>query len=88
MDGADGVGFGEGDGDSVPLPLDHFFFCFLPPVAEGACHVYILVCLSRRLDDRGVCTHHFVCWCGWFEEKRWRSAEEIRKWPWGVTKQG
>ena len=20
----------------VPLPLDHFFFCFLPPVAAGA----------------------------------------------------
>lgn len=25
------------DGDCVPLPLDHFFFCFLPPVAAGAC---------------------------------------------------
>lgn len=24
-------------GDCVPLPLDHFFFCFLPPVAAGAC---------------------------------------------------
>ena len=23
-------------GGHVPLPLDHFFFCFLPPVAEGA----------------------------------------------------
>jgi hypothetical protein len=32
------------------LPLDHFFFCFLPPVAEGACHEHILVFLSRRMD--------------------------------------
>lgn len=25
------------DGSCVPLPLDHFFFCFLPPVdAAGA----------------------------------------------------
>lgn len=23
--------------NNVPLPLDHFFFCFLPPVAAGAC---------------------------------------------------
>jgi hypothetical protein len=23
----------------VPLPLDHFFFCFLPPVAAGACQL-------------------------------------------------
>lgn len=22
---------------NVPFPLDHFFFCFLPPVAAGAC---------------------------------------------------
>lgn len=21
----------------IPLPFDHFFFCFLPPVAAGAC---------------------------------------------------
>ena len=25
-----------GGGGHVPLPFDHFFFCFLPPVAEGA----------------------------------------------------
>jgi hypothetical protein len=37
---------GDDDGDSVPLPLDHFFFCFLPPVdAAGACHVSMLVVL-------------------------------------------
>lgn len=24
------------EGRHVPLPLDHFFFCFLPPVAAGA----------------------------------------------------
>jgi hypothetical protein len=23
-------------GICIPLPLDHFFFCFLPPVAAGA----------------------------------------------------
>ena len=21
----------------IPFPFDHFFFCFLPPVAAGAC---------------------------------------------------
>lgn len=34
------MGYEGGDedsgGDSVPFPLDHFFFCFLPPVAAGA----------------------------------------------------
>lgn len=26
---------GRTDGGCVPLPLDHFFFCFLPPVAAA-----------------------------------------------------
>jgi hypothetical protein len=26
----------------VPFPLDHFFFCFLPPVAAGA--ILCVVC--------------------------------------------
>jgi hypothetical protein len=29
------------DGVCVPLPFDHFFFCFLPPVAAGACHISV-----------------------------------------------
>jgi hypothetical protein len=31
----------------VPLPLDHFFFCFLPPVAEGACKLLATTVLVR-----------------------------------------
>jgi hypothetical protein len=27
----------------VPLPLDHFFFCFLPPVAAGAYKIISIV---------------------------------------------
>lgn len=27
----------------VPLPLDHFFFCFLPPVGAGAWKVLALL---------------------------------------------
>ena len=26
----------EADGRRIPFPFDHFFFCFLPPVAAGA----------------------------------------------------
>ena len=28
------------DGCRIPLPFDHFFFCFLPPVAAGAYALY------------------------------------------------
>lgn len=54
VEGAHDGGSDDGDGDNVPLPLDHFFFCFLPPVAEGACHEYILVLLLRRIGRRGI----------------------------------
>lgn len=30
-------GYDRGGGGNVPFPFDHFFFCFLPPDAAGAC---------------------------------------------------
>lgn len=46
----------------VPLPLDHFFFCFLAPVAAGAFTCSVSVCRSNacRLEE----PYHFVG-CGW-----------------------
>jgi hypothetical protein len=31
----------------VPLPFDHFFFCFLPPVATGAFDIVSIYCSSH-----------------------------------------
>jgi hypothetical protein len=31
----------------VPLPFDHFFFCFLPPVAAGAFMIVSIYCSSH-----------------------------------------
>lgn len=44
----------------VPLPLDHFFFCFFPPVAAGA---WCILSAPMRLHEaiaRMVATYHFV----------------------------
>jgi hypothetical protein len=30
----------------VPFPFDHFFFCFLPPVAEGAWNPHVNTALA------------------------------------------
>ena len=37
----------------IPLPLDHFFFCFLPPVAAGAM-VAVMECRRWVVDGSGV----------------------------------
>lgn len=37
----------------VPLPLDHFFFCFLAPVAAGAFRRYVSVCRGITCCLRG-----------------------------------
>ncbi len=41
----------------VPLPLDHFFFCFLPPVAAGAYEWSVSVSLvsGRRIGHTILC---------------------------------
>lgn len=46
----------------VPLPLDHFFFCFLAPVAAGAFRWSVSVCRSSTCNLWG--PYHFVG-CGW-----------------------
>jgi len=44
----------------VPLPLDHFFFCFFPPVAAGAwCNLSAPMRLCESIE-RAVATYHFV----------------------------
>ena len=43
----------------IPLPLDHFFFCFLPPVGAGAWGMCQREEGRRRGTQGG--THHF---CG------------------------
>ena len=48
----------------VPLPLDHFFFCFLAPVAAGAFTCSVSVCRSSTCRLWG--PYHFVG-CGWLE---------------------
>ena len=46
---------GDG-GNSVPLPLDHFFFCFLPPVdAAGAILIVGWMVQERRSADGVKC---------------------------------
>jgi hypothetical protein len=46
----------------VPLPLDHFFFCFLPPVAEGAWELSVTTGPLR--GGCGVHYHVPFCRCG------------------------
>ena len=40
----------EGRTAHVPFPLDHFFFCFLPPVAAGAYVVAYGLSVSNRFS--------------------------------------
>lgn len=49
----------------VPLPLDHFFFCFFPPVAAGAILTDLLV----------------LRWRGGCRDVGGRSMEEVRSVP-------
>lgn len=47
----------DGGGVNVPLPLDHFFFCFLPPVAAGAYSQHGQQCAVE--GEGGVCSIPF-----------------------------
>ena len=55
--------------DGVPFPFDHFFFCFLPPVAAGACS--LLIQCSRRGGLNGTTYHDERLGC-----RGWKMREE------------
>jgi hypothetical protein len=44
----------------VPLPFDHFFFCFLPPVATGAFRIVSFQSSSLLYCIFLAATYHFV----------------------------
>lgn len=61
------VYYGGGDGDFVPLPLDHFFFCFLPPVAAGA-YSFVNTCVDLAFIQSARATYHDCLLYGWYSQ--------------------
>ena len=73
----------------IPFPLDHFFFCFLPPVAAGAWNRSVL---SLYLNTKGSKRHTIlsdvvdvlgqVSWLSLESQnarvRKWRSQDTLR----------
>lgn len=72
------------DGDGVPLPLDHFFFCFLPPVAAvGACHILVssdVLALKLTVWDSPFCRMERMV-----QRRAVPRSRSSAKMKWGVT---
>lgn len=53
---APGIGNVDHENVNIPFPLDHFFFCFFPPVAAGACkNPKSVTCSSRFIAIISLC---------------------------------